>query len=404
MLTSQVKAKTKDRSSKPLHIAIIFVNIGNYHAARLQAADKICRQQGWQVTAIQMTNDTLEHPWGDCFSDLPMTVKTLIPVTANAPSLPRDRFSKAANQPLWEYLCQIKPDAILIPGWGFPISRTALRWCLRHQAAPILMSESNEYDYRRSWPIETYKRWLVSKYSSALVGGQGHKRYLIKLGMKPEAIAFGYNIVDNDSYKVDRQQSFQSPINKSYFLAIGRFVPPKNLLTLIQAYASYYKRSPNPWDLVLCGSGPQKEEIEELMKTLGLQSAIHLPGFLQQDSLITYFANAECFVHASVEEQWGLVVNEAMAAGLPVLVSDRCGCAEDLVIEGINGFTFDPTKIEQLTALMLRISSEEIDRQAMGQAALDHIQKFSPAYFANGLMQAIDYALTSQQKSLVPTL
>jgi glycosyltransferase involved in cell wall biosynthesis len=78
---------------------------------------------------------------------------------------------------------------------------------------------------------------------------------------------------------------------------------------------------------------------------------------------------------------------------LPVLVSNCCGCFEDLVIEGVNGFGFDPENSQQLTNLMLKVSSSNIDFTTMGQAALAHIQKFSPDYFAEGLMQAVEYAL-----------
>ena len=63
------------------------------------------------------------------------------------------------------------------------------------------------------------------------------------------------------------------------------------------------------------------------------------------------------FVHASASEQWGLVVNEAMAAGLPVIVSERCGCAPDLVREGVNGLTFDPCDVAELAGLMERVAA-----------------------------------------------
>ncbi|NEO65818.1 MAG: glycosyltransferase, partial [Moorea sp. SIO4G2] len=92
---------------------------------------------------------------------------------------------------------------------------------------------------------------------------------------------------------------------------------------------------------------------------------------------------------------WGLVVNEAMAAGLPVLVSNRCGCFEDLVVEGINGFGFNPYDREQLTKLMFKVSSGEIDLDNISQAALQHIHKFSPEYFAQGLIKAVEYALAN---------
>jgi glycosyltransferase involved in cell wall biosynthesis len=178
-------------------------------------------------------------------------------------------------------------------------------------------------------------------------------------------------------------------------LAINRFVPKKNLLFLISSYAAYRQiAGNNAWDLVLSGDGQQRPQIEQLIAELGLSDVVHLPGFLQQNELLPYFVHASCFIHASIQEQWGLVVNEAMAAGLPVLVSNRCGCFEDLVIEGVNGFGFDPENSQQLTDLMLKVSSEKIDLAQKGNAALEHIQKFSPDYFAQGLMQAVEYALT----------
>jgi glycosyltransferase involved in cell wall biosynthesis len=75
-----------------------------------------------------------------------------------------------------------------------------------------------------------------------------------------------------------------------------------------------------------------------------------------------------------------------------VLVSNRCGCFEDLVSEGVNGFGFDPTNSQQLTDLMLKVSSGNINLTLMGNAALEHIQQFSPDYFAQGLRQAVEYA------------
>ena len=98
-----------------------------------------------------------------------------------------------------------------------------------------------------------------------------------------------------------------------------------------------------------------------------LAGDVILAGFKQYDELPAYYGLASAFVHASTTEQWGLVVNEAMASGLPVLVSDRCGCAPDLVEDGVNGFTFDPYDVEALAGLMQRVAAMTDERrQAMG--------------------------------------
>jgi len=174
----------------------------------------------------------------------------------------------------------------------------------------------------------------------------------------------------------------RSPPSGPYFLASARFVEKKNLPRLIQAYARYRQLVENeenrkqkaenqdqfqlsefqlsafsPWPLVLVGDGPLRSDLCHLLSGLRLKSSILLPGFKQYPELPAFYASAGAFIHASTTEQWGLVVNEAMASGLPVLVSNRCGCATDLVQAGVNGFTFDPCDVEQLAQLMLKISA-----------------------------------------------
>ena len=105
------------------------------------------------------------------------------------------------------------------------------------------------------------------------------------------------------------------------------------------------------------------------MTSLDLDRSVRLPGFRQYDELPAYYGLAEAFVHASRTEQWGLVVNEAMASGLPVLVSRQCGCAPELVAHGTNGYQFDPNDQVALARCMAEITRDEEHRQMMGQAS-----------------------------------
>ncbi|WP_228024047.1 glycosyltransferase family 4 protein [Synechocystis salina] len=268
------------------------------------------------------------------------------------------------------------------------------------------MSDSKWDDEPRQWWKEKIKSLLyVNKFHGALVAGNAHKDYLVRLGMNKQSIFLGYDVVDNDYFTQQTEKARQHPVHTQsgenfpplapYFIAVSRFIPRKNLLLLLDAYLKYYQKSQaQAWELVICGSGIQENIIRQFIQAHSLDSVVHLPGFISYQKIPHWYAGAKTFIHPALQEQWGLVVNEAMAAGLPVLVSNRCGCYPDLVQEGINGFGFDPENTAQLTSLMLRISSGQVDLIAMGQASLTHIQKYSPDHFAQGLQQAIECALS----------
>jgi 1,2-diacylglycerol 3-alpha-glucosyltransferase len=218
-------------------------------------------------------------------------------------------------------------------------------------------------------------------------------------------------------------QSGEGSLPQKFFLASARFIEKKNLARLLQAYALYRtlarksetgdRRSESanqkvenrnqtsdlcpppsaPWSLVLLGDGPLKSDLCHLISDLRLDAHVHLPGFKQYHELPVYYGLASAFVHASTTEQWGLVVNEAMASGLPVLVSNRCGCAQDLVKEGVNGFTFDPCNIEQLAQLMLKLSTLNNQLSTLGSASRELISQWGPERFASGLKSAVESAM-----------
>ncbi len=370
-------------------IAILFTSYGPYHIARLASFYKHYSQLGGNIVGIELARHEAEYAWQAKVEGLPFKVVSVI----ENQQLEEVSFTQLLQR-LYAVLSQLKPDVLVIAGYARPAMLSTLLWSLGNQKPAILLSATKKDDAPRSWWSEMLKKWILKPYKAALVGGQPQKRYLIELGMPTEAIFLGYNVVGNESYHPKKIESLPLPVERPFFLTVNRFVPKKNLLFLISSYAAYRQAAgSNAWDLVLCGDGSLRPQIEKYITELGLQDFVHLPGFLQQDELLPYFAYAHCFIHASIQEQWGLVVNEAMAAGLPVLVSNCCGCFEDLVIEGVNGFGFEPDNSQQLTDLMLKISSGQTDLAKMSHAALEHIQKFSPDYFAQGLIQAVEYAL-----------
>jgi glycosyltransferase involved in cell wall biosynthesis len=148
---------------------------------------------------------------------------------------------------------------------------------------------------------------------------------------------------------------------------------------------------------VVLGDGPLRETLDTQLSTLNLNEHVYLPGFKPYDELPVYYALANAFVHASTTEQWGLVVNEAIASGLPVIVSNRCGCAPELV--NSNGFTFDPTNEHELTARLLEMASlSDEERKHLGDNSYRIAANFAPERFGEGLERAASVAMRVPQK------
>jgi glycosyltransferase involved in cell wall biosynthesis len=269
------------------------------------------------------------------------------------------------------------------------------------------MSDSAERDEARRRAREAAKRRVVRLFSSGVVGGAPHAEYACALGLPAASLSDGYDVVDNDHFARGARQA-RNDAERSrrrlglpwrFFLASGRFVPKKNLAGLLDAYAAYRQQAgADAWGLVLLGDGPLRAEVERRVARPDLAGGVILACFRQYGELPAWYGLADAFVHASTTEQWGLVVNEAMASGLPVIVSERCGCARDLVLNGVNGFTFDPCDTGVLAALMQRIAAmTDEQRRAMARAGQRIIAGWGPARFADGLMRAVQFALSRPQ-------
>jgi glycosyltransferase involved in cell wall biosynthesis len=389
-------------------IAVVFHHIGPYHHARLNAAADRLSVRGIEWSAKGY------DAWGAARTPVRYHKVSLFPEATNR-SPGNDELRSAFSSALE----QGKPDVVAINGWNNFGSLIAANCCVRRRIPMVVMSESSRQDKPRTGWKENIKRRIASLYSAALVGGQRHVEYLAELGMPRERIFTGYDVVDNHYFcqKADEIRSLKSEVRqkyalpKNYFLASARFVEKKNLPKLISAYAQYRDRLKGigvtdagyntcaPWELVLLGDGPLRETLNSQLSTLSLNEHVHLPGFKPYDQLPVYYALANAFVHASTTEQWGLVVNEAIAAGLPVIVSNRCGCAPELV--NGNGFTFDPTNENALATRLLEMAAlPDQERKNLGDNSYKIAANFAPERFGEGLERAASLAMGVPQKRL----
>ncbi len=391
---------------KETRVAVLFQRFGPYHHARLNAAGKLMRVFGVEACGMDVTYAWAREEGAAAFTRITLTDRYASDL----------RWKRKLSRAMRRALNEIKPDVVVVPGWSSPDALSALVWCGETRTPVVMMSESTAWDDSRSGWKEWIKRQLLGACSAGLVGGKAHADYLEQLGMERNRIFLGYDIVDNDYFaaKTDEIRSqvpgvgSQHGLPKNFFLASARFIPKKNLPRLIRAYSRYREMastpstlnsqlSTTPWDLVLLGDGPLRETLDAQLSTLNLRGHVLLPGFKQYGELPVYYGLAKAFIHASTIEQWGLVVNEAMASGLPVLVSERCGCAGDLVREGRNGFSFNPYDVEALAQLMLKVSADNFPLSEFGSASRQIIQEWSPDKFAASMKAACEVAVSKSR-------
>jgi 1,2-diacylglycerol 3-alpha-glucosyltransferase len=216
-----------------------------------------------------------------------------------------------------------------------------------------------------------------------IVSGQFAKTHFVNnLGIPANKIQIGYSVVDNAHFA---SASGTSKPQKPIILCVARFSPEKNLINLVQAFLQSGIRDSHTLKLV--GGGPLKHELEALAAG---HSNIEISSWLGYNQLPGLYASATWFILPSTFEPWGLVVNEAMAAGLPLILSEQCGCHPDL-LDNSNGLLFytqPSAEGQSLLATLNRLASiTEEEMLAMGEASREKIKQFSPETWAQSIIQ-----------------
>ena len=378
-------------------VAIQYPSFGPQHPPRLRAIARAAPPE-WRVVAMEMFARDSDYEW----APVPREDEPFERCTAIDSSSADGRRSRTLKADVWRALDGISPDVLVVNGWGHRESRASLGWCRRHETPAVLLSDSTYDDAPRAWHKELYKKWLVRGCRSAFVAGTPQARYAERLGIPSKRIFHpGSCVVDNAYWAARSAEAREKAVElrktlglpERYFLCVARYILKKNIPFLVRAFGRYAEMAgAEAFGLVLCGSGPEEPKVREAVEALP-EGTVTLMGFRQIDVLPTLHGLASCFIMPSTgNEQWGLVVNEAMASGLPVLVSDKCGCAEDLVQEGVNGYTFDPRNESGLAELMLGMHDAD-GRRAMGRESRRIVADHSLEIGAENLWKAVAAAL-----------
>jgi glycosyltransferase involved in cell wall biosynthesis len=296
-------------------------------------------------------------------------------------------FNGIINPDIINRIDEFTPDALLIYGWSFKSHFRVMRHYKKRKTI-IFRGDSTFLDkqpFYKRWARTRFLRWVYGFVDYALYVGKNNLEYFRRLGLKQTQLIYAPHAIDNKRFshfdvtskeKGDLlKQKLGIPADDILFLFAGKLEEKKNPGLLLQAFvqSEVYRNS----SLLIVGNGNLEKELKE---QYGKYSSIFFLDFQNQSQMPVIYNLADVFVLPSKGpgETWGLSVNEAMACGLPVLVSDKCGCALDLVTPGQNGFVFKSEDLDDICSKLLSfVSFGKPGIKKMGEVSRRKIVAFS---------------------------
>jgi glycosyltransferase involved in cell wall biosynthesis len=278
-------------------------------------------------------------------------------------------------------------DLAVLPGYDRPEYWVMLIICVLLRRRRAVFCDSTAFDRARSSWRETAKAFFFRQCDGFFCYGARSKEYVASYGIDPHkifegcqaaALAHDYDAVAIRAFYGSESFSAASVIK---FLYVGRLSREKGLFDLLDAFSSIYRQNPEA-TLAMAGSGSIEEELRQKARALGIESAMTLLGTKSPQEVGRLLMSSTAMVLPSHREPWGLVVNEALSFGCPVVVSDVCGCVPELVHDGITGFSFPAGNVAALAQAMSNALIFSKNRTAVAVGCLDVIERFTPEHAA----------------------
>lgn len=299
-----------------------------------------------------------------------------------------------------DILARNRLDVVLVHGYTHRFEHQVVKAARNSGVATVIRGEFSDSRPPRGRSAirnllrDTFLRRFYRKIDAFCYMGQLGKQHLERLGIPAERMFFAPYSVDTGLFeeqmrRFDREQvraELGIPADATAVLFSGKLVPRKAPLLLVEAIRLL--GNAERMFLMLVGDGEQRDAVEAAARAV-LGSKFLMPGFVNQSQIGRYYAAADIFVLPSLFETWGLVVNEAMQFGLPAVVSDRVGCAPDLILEGATGYTFASADAALLAERLNKLVVEPESRRNMGKTAARHVGNYSASAAAAGIRKAV---------------
>jgi len=363
-------------------LVFVWDNFGPLHADRCNAVAKKFAGEH-DVIGLELAGKSKVYGWvpeaGISFR------KITIDPSRSFEEIPfSQRFSKALSacrgmgRDSWFFFCHYQDPAIFC-------TAVLLRALSRRV---FTMGCSKFDDYPRKLRREFLKALLYMPYGGAIASGVRSSDYMRFMGFAGDRVYSGYNTVSLDRIR-QLAGSPAAPDGASFhdrhFTVVARLVSKKNIGMLLHAMKAYARQVPNPRALEILGSGPLESALRSQVRELGIEHLVHFRGFLQTSDVSKVYARSLALLLPSIEEQFGNVIPEAQAMGLPVIVSENCGGRDMLVRSGVNGFVIEPDNPRGLAFFMGLLSEGEALWRKMCHNSQSFVEHGDSARFAEAV-------------------
>jgi glycosyltransferase involved in cell wall biosynthesis len=290
-------------------------------------------------------------------------------------------------------------DLVVMPGYDRLEYWAMLTACILLRRKRAVFCDSTTYDQPKYRWKEIAKRLFFRRCDGFFCYGIRSKKYIVSYGVDESRIKYRIQAAalphDYDASKIlefytaNRMETSAIP----RFLYIGRLSEEKGLIDLLGAFRCVRETIPEA-RLDCVGAGPLKDQLIDRVRELGLESVVAFLGTKSIEEIAPLLMNSAAMVLPSHSEPWGLVVNEALSYGCPVVVSDVCGCVPEMVLNGVTGYSFPVGNVHALCEAMISAARMSTDRSAVAKKCLDLIAQYTPeqaaAQILDGCVQIME--------------
>ena len=300
-----------------------------------------------------------------------------------------------------------RPEVLVGDGF-FQWTSATLLHRLRKRTPVVVCYERWAHTERNAqWYRRAYRSLALKLVGAICCNGRLSEAYVQSLGVPSARITRGHMVADTDRLAtlrksinpVERERLRRSwPSAKVVFLYVGQVIKRKGLEPLLRAWQIFERKAPGEGTLVVVGCGPEEVALEAYVESAELRHVV-FAGQVDYDGLVPYYAAADAFVIPTLEDNWSLVVPEAMACGLPILCSKYNGCWPELVQEGRNGWVFDPLDEQGTKETLSKAASHQAELARMGAESQAIVSEHSPRRAAQAILSACELALDGHKSA-----